>query len=564
MKTKKIDPVTLGILWGRLVAIVDEIGESLKRTAFSTIVSESNDFACCLLNERGELLAQSSTSVPSFNATMPSTVKHILKSFSNEIYEGDVFITNDPWLASGHLSDVTIATPIFKKNKLIGFSASVAHKTDMGGRFYTIDVKENYEEGIRIPLSKLFSKGKKNEILFNIVKSNVRSSYEVIGDILAQISTNDVGKIKLLRLMEEQKIEDLDVLSKEIISRSEKAMEDAIKKIPDGTYEYTTYSDGFDTPTKFKVTISIKDDHITVDYTGTSSQVEAGINVPYCYTFAYTSYAIKCVILPEVPNNEGSFKPITVNAPEGSILNSLFPAPVGARQVTGHFIPFVVMGALSKVLPGRVITEGGMEGSSFLRIFKKDGKQVTQFFTGNGGMGARATKDGISCLAFPSNISNAPIEMMEKYTGLIWMCKEIRSDSGGPGKFRGGCGQTVGFRVPENIKSVTVSLRSDRTKHPALGLQRGKEGARRINLLNKTTELHPKKHAILKPGDEFIIEWAGGGGFGNPLKRDSSLVERDVQNGYVSIEKAKTEYGVVVDFDNKVDIKETKLTRSKK
>ena len=355
--------IELSILWSRLISIVDEAGTTLQRTAFSSVTRESADFAVVLMDTQGQSLAQSSVSVPSFLGVLPFLVKALIKDhFPLEAWqEGDVVITNDPWLCAGHKPDIGIVSPIFYEAKLIGFIGCIAHSPDIGGALWGAGAKDFYEEGLYLPPLKLYAAGLKNETIFRIIETNVRASLQTIGDILAQVAANDQGIRALHRLMQENGLKEIDTLGSQIIAASEKAMREAIRKAPDGTYHasYTADGDGLKEPVHFQCALTIRDDEIWVDYTGTSPTHRLAINAVLNYVFAYTAYPIKCVFSPEVPNNEGSFRPIHVWAPEGSLLNAQKPAPLGARNVTGNLLYAPVMRALSQAVPDKVQADCG-------------------------------------------------------------------------------------------------------------------------------------------------------------------------------------------------------------
>lgn len=509
----RFDSITLEVVWSRLVSLVDEAAANLVRTSFSTVVRESNDYACVVTDKNGNSLAQSSLSVPSFISTLPQTVKEMLKVFpADELKDGDVLITNDPWLGTGHLPDINIAMPIFLDNELIGFSASVAHSPDIGGRIRSPEAKEIYEEGLRIPISKLLIEGEQNETLVNIIKQNVRVPDMVMGDIWAQITANNSTKKGLLELMKEYHLRNIEELAEVIQQQSENAIRKEIKKVPDGVYTYEVDGDGFEDPIKIKMKMEIKDDEVYVDYEGTSRQVKRALNVVPAYTFAYTVYPIKCVLSPNIPNNEGCFKPIKVKAPKGSILNPDFPASVGARAMTGHLLPPAIFGAFSTVVPNQVQAASGSPLWAVHMAGEDKGKRYASVFFLNGGQGASNNKDGYHCLSFPSNVSATPVEFLEKNFPIKILEKSLRKDSGGEGKTRGGFGQKLVVKHVGDSPS-DISFMAERIDNPAFGLLGGGDGGRGRVLINET-EINPKDRYVLHPGDILTLETPGGGGFG--------------------------------------------------
>jgi N-methylhydantoinase B len=547
--SRVFDPISLEILWNRLITIVDEAAATLVRASFSTISRESNDLACLLLDSRGYSLAQSSWSVPSFLGCIPRTVRYFLDIFPpNSLEPGDVIMTNDPWLGSGHLPDVIMAKPIFCRGQLLAFSASDAHLPDIGGRVRSPDIREIYEEGLRIPASKIVKKGVANDELLAILLGNVRVPDEVTGDLEAQLAANRTTEKKLLELVEEQGLnstEDLMALATTIQGHSESAMRKAIAELPDGDYSYEVTCDGFAEPILIRISLSVVGDSIKIDYAGTSPQSERALNAVPNYVYAYTAYAVKCALSPFVPNNEGSFRPIEVSAPEGTILNPRFPVAVGGRAIIGHFLPGAVFGALSQVVPDKVqalsgappwiLTSSGLD--------KKGNKFVNHAFFA-GGQGATLHMDGLSCTSFPTNVSNVPVEVLESKLPFLTERKEIRQDSGGPGKYRGGCGQEVAMKVVSS-SPVTIRFVADRTKFPPEGLLGGKPGALGCLVLNGRV-VSPKEERVIQAGDRIVLKTPGGGGMGAPLERDVATVRADVLAGLVSACQAEMEYGAGV------------------
>jgi N-methylhydantoinase B len=461
---------------------------------------------------------------------------------SETLRPGDVLITNDPWQTSGQLNDLSVVTPVFADSRLIGFFGNCCHAVDIGGRGLSADANEVFEEGLAIPITKLYDAGESNEELLRIVRANVRAPREVIGDIHAQVAGNQVGANRLVEYLDEFELDDLVSLSHEIRERSEQATRAAIERIPDGVYRKEIHTDGIDEPVKISCQVTVQNDEIHVDYAGSSPQVDRGMNVVLNYTAAYTSYALKCAVSPDVPHNDGSFRPVTVTAPEGSILNPRFPAAVAARHIVGHFLPHAVLGALAQVIPDRVIAEGA--GNVWLTTTRGagDNRFVTVFFA-SGGMGARPTQDGPSTTSFPSGIATAPIEITETVSPLVFRHKELRPDSGGPGKFRGGLGQRIEVEVRTGEPFVVSSL-SDRLRFAAQGYLGGKEGAFGGFSTSAGESRNPKLSNRLPEGTVYVLELPGGGGFYDPSERDPAAVAADVAEGLVTPARAVTDYGV--------------------
>jgi N-methylhydantoinase B len=510
--TREIDPITLEICWTRLVSMVDEAAANLVRTSFSTIVRECNDYAVVLTDAQGRLLAQSSYSIPSFICTLPLTVRHFIAKFGAEGFKpGDVMITNDPWLGTGHLPDVNIAIPIFYKGRLIAFAASVAHVSDIGGRLRSPSNREVYEEGLRITPMKLVRDGEVNDTLVSIITDNVRVSAEVLGDIWAQVSCDRSLATRLVDFLDSIEV-DLDVLGTIMFQRADAAMRAAISRLPDGAYSNEMVIEGSEGDIVLKCRLVVEGDAIAIDYEGSSNQVAQAINVVPSYTFAYSAYALKCLLAPEIPNNDGSFLSIRTDAPYGSILNPSFPASVGARAMTGHLLPPLIMGALSKVMPGEVQAAPGSPLWAVQLAGSHRSRPFAMTFFLNGGQGASENRDGLPTLSFPSNLANTPIEVLESRCPIKVIRKELRRGTGGSGKHRGGDGQIFEFRL-EADAPVTVSFMANRTDYPAPGINGGASGAvGRILADNKP--LNPRVVSVLSPGTVLRLETPGGGGYG--------------------------------------------------
>jgi N-methylhydantoinase B len=541
----RLDPVTLEILWSRLVTVANEQAAALQRTSFTPIVRESGDLSASVFDVKGRMLAQAVTGTPGHINSLATAMHHFLAAFPPEALKpGDVLITNDPWKTSGQLNDISVVTPAFRGERPIGFFGNTCHAMDIGGRGLSADAGEVFEEGLYIPITRLYEAGRPNEELFRILEANVRAPFEVLGDVHAQVAGNQVGIDRLLEYLQEFGLPDLDGLAAEILGRSEAKAREAIAALPDGDYEKTIHTDGLDEPIRIHCLVSIRGDEITVDYTGSSEQVDRGMNVVLNYTAAYTSYALKCAIWPEVPHNDGSFRPLSTVAPEGSILNPRWPAAVAARHIVGHFLPHAVLGALAEIIPDRVIAEGA--GNIWLTTVRGAGRDrfVTVFFAA-GGMGARPTKDGLSCHSFPSGIATAPVEVIETTSPLVVRRKELRPDSGGPGRFRGGLGQSIEIEVGTGQPFVVSSL-SDRMKFAAQGYLGGKPGAHGGFRTSLGTRPNIKLSQRFPPGTRFILDLPGGGGFHDPLERDPPAVARDVAEGLVSPKAAERDYGVRV------------------
>jgi len=565
------DPITLEILWRRLISIVDEADSTVSRTAFSSLLRDAHDYTCMFTDRKGRELAQGTFATPGQSGAMALGIKNLVNKLPVETYTpGDVFITNDPWALAGHLNDVCVISPIFYEDRLTAFTACVFHHSDIGGRVSS-DNHDVFEEGLFIPLVKLYDGGVLNQSVIDMIRWNVRTQDEVIGDIRSQIAANHVCAEKICQMLKENGLDGLDALADEIISRTEKSMREEIEKIPDGIYR----AEGIVEQMKgkedlvIKVAVEVKGSDIIVDLEGSSPQVDWGGNVVYNFTYAYVFMAMKSMFGPDIPNNDGCTKPVKLTAPEGSVVNCKFPAAVAARLVVGHFLTEIIYRAVSTVLPGKVIAASGGTPAQMNVFYGKrnDSRPWLSVIIRGGGMGASSIDDGNYVYIFPANGANTPIEIFENDTPLIVETRELLTDSGGPGRLKGGLGQREVFRVPDDkyapIPPVNLGIQAGRHVHPPEGLFGGKAGAKAQFLVNGVPG-NPYGLTQLKPGDLVIIDAAGGGGCGNPLERDPEIVERDVIEGYVSLERVKEDYGAVIDPKTlKVNMEATKKLRGK-
>jgi N-methylhydantoinase B len=547
MSGARLDPILLEVLWNRLVSVVEEQARALMRTSFTSVVREAGDLSAGLFDRRGRMVAQAVTGTPGHVNAMATSVNHFLREIPAETLEpGDAMITNHPWQTSGHLNDFTVITPIFREGRVVAYFGNCCHALDVGGRGLGADARQVYEEGLFVPVTRLFVRGEPNEELFRMIRANVRAPFEVIGDLHAQAGSNEVGGARLVEMIEEFGLEDIEVLSDEICTRSERAMREAIEALPDGVYENEACTDGFDEPIRLCVSIRVDGDEMWVDYGGTSPQSERGINVVLNYTAAYTTFGVKCAISPEVPNNDGSFQPIHVTAPEGGILNALHPAPVGARHIIGHFLPGVIHGALEGAIPEKVLAQGADSlWNTQVTGRRENGEPFTYVFFSGGGMGARKDADGLSATAFPSGIRGVPAEVIESISPVVMHRREFRPDSEGAGRHRGGFGQEMEIGVRSHSPWV-LSAMYDRTRCPARGIQGGSPGAAGTVRTRGGEGLHPKRQQRIRAEERVILSLPGGGGYGDPLGRDPDLVAADAENGLVSVGRASEAYGVVL------------------
>lgn len=506
-----IDPISLNIHWTRLVSMVDEAAATFRRTCFSTLVREANDFAVILTDANGQSLAQSSMSIPSFIGTLPATVKHLLKEHpARTLAPGDFLFTNDPWLGTGHVYDVSGAAPLFYKNRLVGFAAVASHMPDIGGRIWGTGAREIFEEGLQIPPLKLLRGGTPDAAIVRIIEQNVRVPDLTMGDLWGQVAACRMLQERLVDFLDETQVS-MEVLGQEVRRRSQRAMQSAIGRVPDGRYQETVYQDGFESPIKIACTVEVRGTEMRIDYTGSSAQLPRAVNVVPAYTFAYSAYAIKCLLEPELPNNEGSFQPLTTCAPPGCVLNPRYPAASGARHIVGQMVVPAIMGALEEVLPfgGR---GQGSGSASFTLTGEHNGARYSSVNFMTAGQGASAERDGYSTISFPSNVGNTPIEVLEALTPVLVKTRQRRLRSGGVGNKRGGDGGKFEFEYRgESPALINFQIRC-RAIAPA-GASHGGEGAKARLRLNARTIDTAENHA-LKCGDLVSIETAGGGGFG--------------------------------------------------
>ena len=541
------------IMWNRLIAVVEEQATTLIRTAFSTSVREAGDLSAGLFDRHGRMIAQAVTGTPGHVNAMAESVNHFAREIgAQNIFDGDVFITNDPWMGTGHLHDFTVVSPVFRKGLHIGYFACTAHVVDVGGRGFGPDGNEVFEEGLLIPIMKFAERGEVSADLVRIVRANVREPDQVVGDIYSLAACNEAGDRRLQSMMDEFSINDLDGLSDFVIETSRKATRKAIGAVPDGSFSHTMQVDGYDDPVLMAVRLDIKGDRLRADFDGTSGMSRFGVNVPEVYTRAYACYGLKCAIAPMVPNNTGSLDPFEITAPEGCILAARRPAPVSVRHVLGHLVPDVVLGALHQALPGKVPAEGASALWNIqisARASDPDSglpsREILMF--NSGGTGARPGVDGLSATAFPSGVSTMSVEATE-YVGpiTVWR-KDLREGSGGAGARRGGLGQTIEIE-PRAGYDIYFNAMFDRVENPARGRQGGSNGAAgKVELATgqkpPTKKLRSKGRQLVKNGQRLKLSLPGGGGYGSPEKRRSEDIAEDLRAGFISLHQAKTDYG---------------------
>ena len=553
-RKSEFDPITLEILWRRLISIVDEADASVARTAFSSLLRDAHDYTCMFTDSRGRELVQGTFCTPGQAGAMALGVKNIIRATPIEEYApGDVIVVNDPWLLAGHLNDVCVLSPIFYKEKPVAFTACVFHHSDIGGRVSS-DNREVYEEGLFIPPVKLYDAGVLNEAVLEMIRWNVRTPEEVTGDLRSQVAANHVCAEKIIEMMDDEGLSTLDDLADEIIARTENSMRNAIQSIPNGTYPFEGVIEGSGKrgDIKIKLKVNVEDSDILVDFDGTAPQVDWGVNVVYNFTYAYVFMAIKSAFDPDLPINEGAIRPVKMTAPEASVVNCAFPAAVAARMQVGHFMTEMVFRALAAATPDNIIAgSGGTPAQTNIFYGKRaDGKSWHTMIIRGGGLGAAGNQDGHHCAIFPANGANTPVEILESDTPLLVESRELLCDSGGAGTYRGGLGRRMQLKVPDDetapIPPVAIAVQAGRFQYPPEGFFEGHSGSKAGFLINGSPG-DPGGLSFTAPGDVITFDSAGGGGFGNPLDRDIADVEKDVKFEYISIEQAEDVYGVVID-----------------
>ncbi|MEL6608924.1 MAG: hydantoinase B/oxoprolinase family protein [Pseudomonadota bacterium] len=547
MTTSQPSTVAYQVMWNRLISVVEEQAQALVRTAFSTSVREAGDLSAGVYDTHGRMLAQAVTGTPGHVNAMADAVAHFIRRIGREtMREGDTYITNDPWEGTGHLHDITMVTPSFRGGRLVGFFACTAHIVDIGGRGFGADAHSVYEEGLYIPIMRFADQGRVDDTLVRIIRGNVREPDQLIGDIYALSTCNEIGHRRLIAMMDEFGLTDLDGIATFILDNSHRATVDAIAALPQETAEGSMTMDGFDVPITLKVRVSVAGDHILTDFTGTSGVDKKGINCPLVYTKAYACYALKVAIAPEIPNNAASLAPFRVTAPEGTIVNAVHPAPVALRHIVGHFVPDAVYDAFDKIVPGVVPAEGAGCLCNFqvsLRPTGAEGRRAEVLTFNSGGSGARPDHDGLNATAFPSGVMTMPIEATEHAGPVIIWRKELRPDSGGAGRTRGGLGQYMEVGAQEGHE-FDIQAMFDRGQHPARGRRGGHGGAATTIQRSDGAAMHVKGKQFVPHGARVEMAFPGGAGYGDPAERPVEAVKRDLARGYISDDTATRDYGL--------------------
>jgi N-methylhydantoinase B len=566
---RKIDPITFAVIKSALDTIVDDMAYTVMRTARSPIVRDVLDYSVTMCDRYGRIMSQAKTVALHLGA-VPDAMEVVLEQFRDDLQPGDVVVLNDPYRGGMHLPDIFMFKPIFHGDQLQGFSIVVAHHCDVGGRVpgsNASDSTEIFQEGIRIAPMKLYERGIPNKTLLTIIQKNVRLPDLVIGDLEAQYATCNIGERELLKLLDRYGADELNDYLDELIDYGEKLTRNAIRSWPDGDYEFTDYidGDGFDLdPIPIKCRITVRGDHLSVDFAGSSPQVRGAINSTLSFVKSATYLSVRCALEAEVPNNAGVYRCIDVTAPLGSILNPTMPSPVAARALTGYRVVDTVMGALAQIAPKRMMAAG--EGGNTVIAFGGYDAERQPFVLVdmiNGAWGGRADQDGIEGVTNPSqNMSNLPIETLEARYPIRMEEYSLRDDSCGAGKYRGGLGLTRQYRLLAD--EAILQVRADRTAHAPYGLFGGKSGANSRNILNpddaSREELAGKVTLTVRAGTVIRHEQAGAGGYGDPLKRSFEAIRADLHDGKITPAYAARHYRVVF-TDGVLDEKATATAR---
>lgn len=539
-----LEKIQRQIQWNRLIAVVEEQAQTMIRTAFSTTVREAGDLSAGIFDLQGRMLAQAVTGTPGHVNSMMESVGHFLQKFPAETMKpGDHYITNDPWLGTGHLHDLTVVSPAFRQGKIVGLFANTAHVIDVGGLGMGPEGRSVFEEGMYIPIVKCFDQGRANETFFDFIRAGSRTPVELEGDVYSLCACNDAGIKRLVEMLDEFGMDSIDPLAEYIFDSSLAATLAEIRKLPRGTYSASINSDGYEAPVTLKAAMTLHEDHITVDFAGTSGLSGRGINVPAPYCRAYSCFGIKCVVAPEIPNNWASLAPFRMEIPEGCILNAPRPFPVSVRHVVGQLLPDLMMGCLHQAVPDRVTAEGS---SCLWNPPLRGGAQVSggaaelpdfEVITFNsGGTGARPGKDGLDGTAFPSGVRTMPVEATENVAPVVFWKKELRPDSAGEGRTRGGFGQVMEIGTKGGAE-FAVNAIFDRVANAPRGRDGGGHGAPGWVGLDDGSLLRTKGYQVIPKGRRLLLKLPGGGGMGNPAERDPALVERDIADGLVTAER---------------------------
>lgn len=528
------DPITLGVIWSRLIGITDDMWTTVLRTAVSTIIGAAQDFGCEILDAEGNSVAHSNRSMPVFNIVMPTVTRAVLERHPIETMRpGDVYVTNDPWFCAGHLDDIATITPAFVDDRVVGFAVTIAHTTSIGGTLTSRTVRDVYEEGLRIPILKLYDAGERNEVVHAFIQENVRTPDMVLTDIEATVTANELGTRRIVALLREYGLPDLASVARVIQDHSERATRDAIRAVPDGVYESEVVADGLDHPIRLRCRITVAGDEMTIDYAGSDpEEPQGGINCTLTYTKAHTVYPLKCLLSPNVPANQGTFRPFTIDAPEGSVLNCNRPASVGSRTRTGWHLHPLIFRALEPVMPDRVQAGNGLMHSVHVYGQEEDGDFFNVHFFAAGGRGASKGRDGIGRNCFPSSARNVSVEVFESRAPVVVHERNLRPGSAGEGTWRGAFGHRVVFGpLPGYTRPLSFFLNPDRLRFPPRGLAGGGDGPlteiRRNGERLGPDQIGSGQITLTTPQDRFELAVPGGAGYGDPDQREPARIDAD-------------------------------------
>ncbi len=540
------------VMWTRLISVVEEQAQALLRTAFGSVVREAGDLSAGVYDTHGRMMAQAVTGTPGHVNTMAMAMQHFLERFPvDSMQPGDVFVTNDPWMGTGHLFDFVLVTPAFIDDQPVALFASTSHVTDVGGRGFTADATSVFEEGTLIPHMRMRTAYKLNDDLLAIIAANSRNPVEVLGDIRSLISSNDVGVKRLQSMMQEFNLIALDELAEHIFESSMRATRQAIARVPDGVYRSSMTIDGYEKPIQLETSLTVDGESIVVDYAGSSAASTYGINSPKCYTDAYSVFGLKCVIAPDTPNNHASLQCFDVHAEPGSCVAPERPSPVTARHVIGQMLPDAMFGCLAQALPDTTPAESAgsiwVLAMSSVNEATEDGNTPVPFNVMNvglGGVGASAHTPGLNTTAFPSGVGGIPVEVTETESPLLFRRKEFITDSGGAGKMPGGLSQLIEITNTDTADYLVSAATWDRFDNPPRGRAGGSNGSPGKSYLSSGATLAGKTTHRIPAGDALVVELPGGGGFGDPEERDRSEVLADVEAEYISPDAAREIYKV--------------------
>ena len=539
-----LDDIQRQVMWNRLIAVVEEQAQTMIRTAFSTTVREAGDLSAGIFDLQGRMLAQAVTGTPGHVNSMMESVGHFLRKFPAEtLQDGDHLITNDPWLGTGHLHDLTVVTPAFHRGKLVALFANTAHVIDVGGLGMGPEGRSVFEEGLFIPIVKCFEAGRANETFFDFLRAGTRLPVELEGDVYSLCACNEAGARRLVGMLDEFRLDGIDALADYIFESSHRATMAQIAALPPGRFTAEIWSDGYEAPIRLAAAMTIEADGISVDFEGTSGLSGRGINVPAAYTRAYACFGIKCVVAPEIPNNTASLAPFRMVIPEGTILNAPRPSAVSVRHVVGQLLPDLMMGCLHQAVPDRVTAEGSsclwnppLRGGAIVSGQNSPLPSFEVITFNSGGTGARQTRDGLDGTAFPSGVRTMPVEATENVAPVVFWRKELRPDSAGAGRTRGGFGQVMEIGAKGDAEFACNAI-FDRVVHAPRGREGGEDGAPGVVRLRSGGTLRTKGYQIVPSGDRLVLELPGGGGFGPVEQRNAALAERDRRDGLVTVER---------------------------